>query len=259
MVATLNLKVTQGRVLAVYNFPTPNLKATQVRVMVATSKAVDINVTQARVLAVARGRTENRHLRAWGFTLDEHDYYVLRLGETETLVCDLDSKDWYVWDGDGLDYWRAHQGFHWVGMGQKTYSDGAVCNVIAGDDDLGILWQLRPSQNFDYGAYSDAVTGFTRILTGILPARLRDTIPCYGVYATVDLGNPAYTGAAFTLKISDDGGKTFDTLDPIVLTAGDYEQEVAWRSLGIIEAPGRIFWLEDDGASIRVDGLDMVD
>jgi len=35
--------------------------------------------------------------------------------------------------------------------------------------------------------------------------------------------------------------------------------ELAWRSLGLIRAPGRIFELIDSGPDLRIDGLDMVD
>jgi len=257
MVATPNIKDTQTRALAIYNFPTEFLKATQVRVQIASVKNVGIKVTQLRTLVLVKGRTENRHLRAWGFTLDGHDMWAIRLGETETLVYDRLSRTWYVWKGEGLPYWRAHQGIPWVGMAAPTYAAGAVCDVVAGDDDQGILWQLRPQQAYDDNALDNGVSYFDRVVTGALPVRMRDSVPCDGVYLAANMGEPAYTGASVTLNISDDKGKSWWSAGSVEVVDGEDTAEIAWRSLGVMQAPGRLFSIEDDGAVNRIDGLEM--
>jgi hypothetical protein len=43
----------------------------------------------------------------------------------------------------------------------------------------------------------------------------------------------------------------------LTVTPSDYSQEFAWRSLGLIRAPGRMFELSDNGAAVRIDGLDI--
>lgn len=251
------IEASQARTIAVYNFPTQNIQVSQSRLLGTYTPHDDIEVSQTRVLAVYKGRAENRHLRAWGFTLDDHDFYVLRLGDSETLVYDLTTKQWSVWNGDRLPVWRAHQGYTWVGQGRATYGQGYSTNIVAGDDNLGILWILDPKQGYDDGSARADPAPFTRIVTGMLPARLRDTYRCAGVYVTMALGDPTQEGAAITLKISDDGGKSYWSAGSIEVIADNYEQEIAWRSLGLMRAPGRVFSLEDDGATARIDGLDM--
>jgi len=45
----------------------------------------------------------------------------------------------------------------------------------------------------------------------------------------------------------------------ITVEPGNYFQEFAWRSLGKIGAPGRLFQLVDYGAFARIDELDIDD
>jgi hypothetical protein len=73
------------------------------------------------------------------------------------------------------------------------------------------------------------------------------------------MGEPAYPGAAVRLEISDDAGATFDDMGSVGITDSANYPELAWYSLGQIEAPGRLFKITDDGAIARIDGLEMND
>ncbi len=89
--------------------------------------------------------------------------------------------------------------------------------------------------------------------------RGRENMPCYAAWLTTDMGDPAYDGAGVRLEISDDGGVTFEDMGLVPITLGAAYPEIAWYSLGQIEAPGRLFKITDDGAIMRIDGMEMND
>lgn len=252
-----DIRVSFVAPMAVITYPTPFLRVTNAKIVARIVPVTDIRTTNAKVLAFVKGRTENRRVRAWGFTVDGHDFYVIRLGEDSTLVYDDLAGEWYEWNGESLPYWRAHIGAEWVGQDQTTYAQGYAINMIAGDDTYGILWQLMPEQGYDDEGQSGTPSYFTRQVTGHLPMRLRATMQCGGVYLAADMGRPVYTGASVSLSISDDGGETYTAVGSVEVVGGEYTAEIAWRSLGIIRAPGRLFLITDDGATSRIDGLDM--
>lgn len=219
-----------------------------------------MDATQGQVLVAGRGRIANPRLRAWTFTLDGHDFYVLRLGDTLTLVYDVYSEQWMDWSNLGLNFWRLNTGMNWLG-GQRfgsTYGS----DVVAGDDLYGLLWFLDPQQPYD--EHPDYLAPqqqfyFERVTMGQVPIKGREVLPCYAAWITSDMGNPAYIGAGVTLAISDDAGVTFDDMGTVTVTQGEQSPELSWYSLGQIGAPGRLFRITDDGAVARIDGMEMND
>lgn len=253
-----DIRITQSQTLAVYNFPTPALRATQAEIKYAVKASLDLRVTQTQVLAAVLGRTDNRRLRAWTFTLDGHDFYVLRLGEDTTLVYDLKTEQWSEWKSKDIDFWRAQIGTNWLGADNATFVQGFNTNVVTGDDAFGILWLLDPEQGYDDDPRGSATPQlYPRKATGSFPARMLQTLPCYAAYATISLGNPADASAEITLRTSDTQGQDWIDHGALQTAAGTYRQRIVWRSLGLIRQPGRIFSIEDDGAAARVDGLDI--
>ena len=255
-----DLRTTQLAVLTAINFPTEQLRATQVGIMAAVTSDMKIRVTQVRVLAAVRGRIANSRLRAWTFSLDGHDFYVLRLGDTVTLVYDVYSEQWMDWDSFGEDFWNVNVGMNWVGAAALADTYGS--NIVVGDDSRGVLWFLDPEQPYD--VHPDTLSPvqeqyFERIAMGQVPVRGREVLPCYVCWITADMGDPAYIGAGVTLSISDDAGETFDDMGTVTVTLGEYQPELSWYSLGQIGAPGRLFKIVDDGAIARIDGLEMND
>ena len=110
-VSTAEVEVTQARTLGVANIPAEHIESTQARLVVPyNKKPEEIQVTQARTLAVVKGRVSDPRVRAWTFTIDGHDFYVLRLGNDETLVYDVYSEQWYVWGSSDTPLWRAYNG-----------------------------------------------------------------------------------------------------------------------------------------------------
>lgn len=256
--ATPDLRVSEAQVFSIINFPTEELRISQVQITSVLKPSLSIRLSQVQVFAVVRGRIENRRIRAWTFSLDGHDFYVLRLGETETLVLDVTTGQWSSWDGGDTSFWRPQVGMNWIGMDKTSFDNGANSEAVCGDDTYGILWVLNPDQGYDeHPTEGEDDVAYTRQVVGGLPMRMRDTQPVGAVYLTASVGEPQLTGATITLRTSDDSGRNWTTHGTITSTAGDYDQEFVWRSLGRIKAPGRLFEISDNGASVRLDGLDM--
>jgi len=167
--------------------------------------------------------------------------------------------------------------------------------IIAGDIRSGALWIMDPKYRYD-DVYNEKTSSYPIecILTAGLPARMRDTFICNEVYMTGSVGDPSVqqfyivdgdlgpeitdnsnliydvsgntpegnailgiNTSNISLLTSDDNGQTWQDQGDISVQVGNYTQEIAWRSLGIVTAPGRLFQLVDYGAIPRIDGLDM--
>lgn len=194
-------------------------------------------------------------IRAWSLSLDGHDMYVLRLGLDQTLVYDKYSKQWYAWSSKDNAIWAVNSGFEWlggVGIGPTT--------MVVGDDTTGTLYFLDPEQPYDNPTTEEEPEQqiyFDRIVMGRIPMTGRGVSPCYGIFVTGNLGEPAYEGAGITLYTSDDTGKTWFNHGLIEISETPYSPEAVWTSLGHISAPGRLFMLIDDGAFTRIDSMEM--
>jgi hypothetical protein len=257
---TPQLRATQFQALVAYNIPADGVAAAQSQFIVAFRQQADISVTQAQILVAYRGRPSNPKLRAWTFSLDGHDFYVLRLGDRLTLVYDVYSEQWVDWaDLESLT-WRANTGINWQGAQALANSYGS--NVVVGDDNFGLLWFLDPKQPFDehpdYLSETQQIY-FDRITMGQVPMKGREVLPAYVTWLTSDMGDPAYLEAGINLSISDDAGNTFIDVGTVTVTEGTYSPQIAWYSLGQIQAPGRLFKLVDDGALARIDSFEMND
>jgi hypothetical protein len=254
-------RLTQAAIYALATEPAAETRVTQANVyaLAALEDSGQIHLTQANVYALVRRRAENPILRAWPFTLDNHDYYVLRLGDSETLVYDTYSEQWVDWGTLNLPYWRANIGANWIGGEALAYAYGS--NVLVGDDTFGLLWFLNPAQPYDESPLEDAeeYEYFDRVTQGQIPLRGREVLPCNAVWLTSNNTAPAYDGAGVTLSYSDDAGLTYTVADTITVAAGDGARVLEWRSLGQIASPGRLFKIEDDGALVRIDAMEMND
>jgi len=253
------IRASQAFARVVFNFPSAGVRASGAYVTVLAKTSNTIRSSAAYVTVVVRGRIANPNLRAWTYTMDGHDFYVLRLGDFTTLVYDTFSKQWAEWTGSDLPFWRAHVGMNWIGG--QVFSDTYGSNIVAGDDTWGLLWFLDPDLPWDQ--HPDATNGtqqlpFDRQVTGQITTRGRTSIPCYAVFLAGD--NYGLTAIDFTpgvtLETSDDDGRTFDNQGTLTVQP-DYTYE--WLSLGQIEAPGRLFRITDNGVFARIDGMDMND
>jgi hypothetical protein len=153
--------------------------------------------------------------------------------------------------------WRAHLGLNWQGVGANVL-DSYAWNIIGGDDDSGILWNVDPNEALDTDIDGNDVA-FTRKAMGMIPMRLREGRQVGAVYMIGNLCSPALTGDGITLKTSDDQGVNWTDHGTVTASTTDTYQEIGWLGLGLITAPGRLFLLEDTGAFARISSLDMRD
>lgn len=259
--ATAGERLSQAFVLAVANYPTEEIQDSQSFVTVVTEGATpDLEVSQAWVTVVCRGRVEDPHVRAWTFTLDGHDFYVLRLGDIETLVYDFHSEQWYVYGSHESDLWRAYTGINWQGGNVLSQLYGT--NILVGDDGNGSLYFLDPEGSYD----DDAVLGdasprsFPREVYGQVATRSFDFVSCYGVQLGGSIGEMAEAAlTTVTLYTSDDQGNTYDDQGTITIANAGYDTRVEWWSLGSFSAPGRLFKISDLGTLHRIDFLEMIE
>lgn len=196
-------------------------------------------------------------LRVWGYSLDGHDYYVLRVGGSETLTFDLTTNTWAHWASPEVETWRAHVGQNWAGMSTATLALNFGSDVVAGDDTAGQLWILDPTAGMDDDPTTGTPTAFDRKVTGEISMSGRNVLAVGAVTLDLSIGNPTETGSTITLRTSDDAAHNWATHDVITVTAANYSAVVEWRGLGQIKAPGRIFEFVDNGAAVRISAANL--
>lgn len=251
-----DVRASQALVLAAGAFPALEVRASQALVNAGLdANGGFIRASQAVVLVAAIGRVADPKVRAWTFSLDGHDFYVLRLGTEETLVYDTHSGQWSKWTSAGDGPWWPADGINWLGA--TSFANSMGSNIVAGDDTYGLLWFLDPRQGYDEGPVTAEPNYYRRLATGQVVHRRSSAIPCYEVFLTANLGDPALTGQEVELFVSDDAGHNYLSVGAITIEEDNYDQRVSWIGLGQITAPGRLFRLEDFGAVERVDSLDM--
>lgn len=255
-----DISVAQGIVLAAGAYPAEGLDASEVFVNTTVEADMAVTPSQTLVLVAARGRISDPKIRVWTFTLDGHDFYVIRLGNIETLLYDTHTESWYNWgSGDG-DLWRAYTGCNW--LGGTTQGGGYGSNVVVGDDGNGSLYFLDPDAEVDDDALlgEDSPRPFQRVVQGQVVSKGYQAAPCYGVQlqgSIADVEDATLTSV--TLSVSDDQGNTYVDCGTVEVTPSDHTARVHWRSLGSIRSPGRLFKITDYGALTRIDSLDMDD
>jgi hypothetical protein len=257
-----DMQTSQFDLMTVFNIPSEETQVSQFDFVVADERQgpdAAMEVSQLDYVAVLRGRIDNPKVRAWTFTLDGHDYYVLQLGNDSTIVYDTFAEQWYDWGSGDAFIWRAGTGGNW--LGGRTFAEVYGSNILVGDNTNGSLYFLDPEGFADEDPVSGAeyLRPFIREITGQVPAKGYDMRSCYGVSLMGSIGEiSAATLTAITLFTSDDEGHTYDEHETIDVSLDDYSARVDWNSgLGSFEAPGRLFKVRDYGALQRIDWLDM--
>lgn len=194
------------------------------------------------LVAYGTGVPDERRGRAWTYNFDGHSFYVLDLGEEGTWVYDFTTQQWSRFDSIGhAGMWNARLGVYWAAKRANVVSD--ITNEY--------LHFIDPEQPLDEGWRP-----INYIVTGGVEARNRNfhTQESFRlVTSTGAVADPL--GATLTFRFSDDLGKTWRATYTHTVTPGEF-QEIAWRSLGTIRAPGRIFEVSSEGGLVRIDVAD---
>lgn len=243
---------------AVVVYPALYIQAAQFHLRGIFVSDTRLQVPQFVVRAVTFSWPGNPKVRAWGYSQDGHDFYVLHLGAQGTIVYDATTGSWSQWSSLGRRTWRAGYGMDWLGMARDNYLGGAATQVVAGDENLGILWTLDPTAGVDDDPSDPAeVQPFTRAVRGGVPMTERNNARCNAVWLRISTGEPSYDDATIRLRSSDDQGKTWYDHGTVTVNPYEYGQTIMWRSLGLIRPPARIFEFSDFGAAFRIDGADI--
>jgi hypothetical protein len=248
--------ISQADVSTVFNVPSDEVQISQVDDSVVSGLLSAVHTSQLDTVVVFLGRASDPKVRAWTFTLDGHDFYVLRLGDEETLVYDTLIGEWYVW-ASGLEFntWRANTGINWRGGGRWATVFGS--DVVTGDDSTGTIYLLNPEAETDddpaEGAllqrpFERQVTAQTVITGGY------DFMSCFGVQMFGSVGQNTLAGTV-ELETSDDRGRTYQLAGVLSIQPQDLDLRLEWDSLGSMRAPGRLFRFTDHGVVHRIDNL----
>lgn len=252
------LAVTQVNPLAVYNFPASTGYQSQDMINILAESNPASLITQALSTVVYQIRPDDPRVRCWTYSMDGHDFYILQLGENETLVYDVYSEQWMEWADRNVGIWNLSTGRNWIGGLVKSQQYGS--NVIVGDNANGAIYFLDPEYIYDDGRWNDTTNTenntFTRYATGQIYISTRDYAPCWGVSLYGSIGENTETGTV-TLRYSDDSGHTYISAGDISVPVGGYSNRLDWLSLGSMTYPGRLFRLEDTGAIARIDSLEF--
>lgn len=246
----------QGGAFSVYNVPADEIQTTfGGSNVVYRRNSQELRLTQSTLMAVVRGKIDTPKLKTFGFNLDAHGFYFIRLGSSgKTLVYDLYTNTFSWWSKGVSPSLNILSGINWRSSGGIASNFGS--NILVGDASNGSLYIMDPYTCVDSSQYEDVIP-FPREASAQMPIRGRSHDPVFSVYLTADLGEPAYEGATVKLSYSDDQGRSFVDSTSIEVRKDDFGQEIFWRSLGSIRPPGRIFKITDDGALTRVDSLDV--
>lgn len=241
-------------------YPAQSADASMGFVNIAAGTSGPIQVSQSYVLVACRMADEDPNIRVWTYTLDGHDFYILRLGTTETLVYDTLTEQWYNWASGETSLWRAYQGINWDGG--NLWAAGYGSNVVVGDQGNGAVYFLNPDGYFDedsrYG--SESPRTFPREIVAQYPLHGRSSLPCFAVAVNGSIGNSDDGEATgIELLVSDDRGNNYVSCGEITNPSAEYSRRIEWRSLGSIRNPGRLFKVRDYGTIKRIDSLDVDD
>ena len=238
---TTEKRTSQYIGLTAINFPSPYSYSTQVEGLVVATPSVPIRTAQSAVLVAIKIGAEERTLRAWTFTQDDHDFYVLLAG-SKTYVYDNLTSQWCQWQSPGFTYWQGIDGCDWEGI-----------NVCC-DPNTGVIYKIDPDNRLDFGT-----TPIVSQIFGGMTERFRNLTPCYMAEVALSEGQPPAGIDASTVGIQL---RTFDTLNwtdhgTIQGQSSGNMLYARFYGLGLMKSPGVLFEITDFGYARRIDGLNI--
>jgi hypothetical protein len=237
---SVGINTSMAQVMAVYNFPSIQLRTSQLAGMVVTKSSNTVRVMMAQALAVVIGIKDEHNLRAFTFTQDDHDFYVLKLGVNKTFVYDKLTSQWSQWQSPRLKYWRVNDGCGWQGI-------NVGCDSLSGD-----IFQIDPVGRLDYLT--------TPIVSQIFSGktfRFRTFQPCYMAELSVSENGPPAGIDPTTVGIQLRSSDTINWTDHGTVTAqaAGTQTYARWYGLGLMKSPGILFEITDTGYARRIDAF----
>ena len=270
------LQVSQSYITAVGNLPSASVQNALSHIEVITEApagetrqsqgyvttltggaSLPVQNSQSYITVIGCGRQDDPKIRVWTYTQDGHDFYIIRLGEEETLVYDTYSEQWYTWGSGTSNLWKAVTGINWLGADFWGANYGS--NVVVGDHTNGSLYFLDPDESKDDHTTDEAIQNtFERQFQGQVVKRGYDRERCYSVMLEGSTGEQNYGDfTGIQLEYSDDQGNSYVDAGTVTVNQEEYDTRVFWRSLGSFPSPGRLFRFTDDGDFARIDFITM--
>jgi hypothetical protein len=194
----------------------------------------------ALLVAYTTGTPVNTRRRCWTFDFDGHQFYVLDLAQEGTFCFDLTTGMWCEFETQGHEGWNMRNGTTWK---KET---------VALDFSNPIVWKLDPSSQLD-----EDWKDIEHVVTAMHQFRFRKARRQDALRVTASVGQLGEDASVLKLRFSDDLGQTWSDYYEITLNDADYTQEIAFRSLGTMKAPGRIFEISDTAGFLRIDGANI--
>lgn len=261
-VPTPDIRVQKVASLVVALAPAVGVEVQKVAALPVAVRSPPIVVQKSTALVVGLGRVANPHVRPWTFTMDGHDFLVIRTFSM-TLIHDFENGQWYTWGIGDNDVWPLQVGMNWnadLGAVFPDFGGQNQTTVVCGDDTFDTIYFLDPELVDDMTYDGSTGQKFQRCITGQIAMRGHDYVSCPMVELTGSNGDSLVgTDLTVRLNISDDRGYTYWNAGTQSVIVGEHDVTLAWSGLGSFTGPGRLFRFYDYGAVYRVDGLDMVD
>ena len=181
------------------------------------------------------------NIRGWTFRRLRVDFYVITT-EDQTLVYNLDMKSWMIWSSYGLDVWRSH-------LGAQDRQD-----IYAGDYSTGKIYRLgEAAHDADDQPIVCAIRGFVPL------SGKQERCASVNIRANQGWGPSYVTAPIIELLYSDDYGFTWsEPRQKSMGLKGRYFTDITFRSLGLIQRPGRMFEVRFSGLEkFRIDYATM--
>jgi hypothetical protein len=238
---TLSERTTGALALTAINYPTASARTSRADGLVSVKSNVGLRTTQSEALVAVLYGAEERMLRAWTFTQDGHDFYVV-LCAGETYIYDKESEEWCQWASPDAAFWRGVDGVDWEGM-----------NVCI-DSSSGKLFQIDPQGRLDY-----RTTPITSYIYGGLTERFRTIPSIFMAEVAVSQNSPPHNVDPTTLSITLETTDTITTYNhgTVYGAATGNHTYPRFYGLGLLRSPGILFKITDTGFARRIDGLNI--
>lgn len=173
--------------------------------------------------------------KAYFYELDGHQFYVLNIGDQGTWAYDTTTGQWTRWATGTLPLLNADLALQWRG---EQYAASLLEPAIV---------KFNPSSVLD-----DGFRETTYRVTGRIEYKDRRYAP--NPEAQI-FGSIGLRGGDVRLRYSNDDGETWSTQRVRTVAADDRSENVIFRDLGSVRAPGRLYEIEDNGTLRRIQSL----
>ena len=214
----------------------------------AVPTKISTPVIDDRIRAASTGVTLLNQMTAYAVEVEGHVFYVMNLPAIgESYAYDCQTQLWAQWGT--LTAFSPEPGLFeaqtCAGQGSQTW---------LGSGSSGKVYLLDVNNATDNGASKRVVVSGYKWTGGGMMRCNNISLHCVR-----GVGNAAVPNPVVEMRFSDDGGRTFSSwFQSILGPQGAYDYKAVWRSLGLIQQPGRLFeFAVSDPVNFTVEGASI--